>query len=301
MDSELTPFPEPSLASQAELPPHEFPQAPPILPPEPEGPWLENPSWTGLDLVLLTLIFLFALVLFSAVAAIILKSMHLQVLDPVTRSPSVWVAIPPMFAAYLELFAVLYVLAHRRRVPLWPALSWNWPSGPRCAGLIFGGMALAIVAGLLDKLLPVPKSLPIEEIFLQRGAPQLLAVFGVAVAPIVEETMFRGLLYPVTNRWFRRIFARMRFLPTEAATRMGIGLSFFVTALAFALLHSSQLGNAWAPVLVLFLVSSVLTFTRAYTKSLASSFLVHCAYNSMLFGAMFFATDHFRHLEQIGR
>ena len=290
MDSELTPFPEPSLASQAELPPHEFTPAPPILSSEPEGPWLENPSWTGLDLVLLTLIFLFALVLLSAIAAILLKSMHLQVLDPVTRSPSIWVAIPPMFAAYLGLFAVLYVLARRRRVPLWSALSWNWPSGARCAGLIFSGMALAIVAGLLDKLLPVPQSLPIEQIFLQRGAPQLLAVFGVAVAPIVEETMFRGLLYPVTNRWFRKIFGHP-----------GIGLSFFVTALAFALLHSSQLGNAWAPVLVLFLVSSVLTFTRAYTKSLASSFLVHCAYNSMLFGAMFFATDHFRHLEQIGR
>ena len=94
---------------------------------------------------------------------------------------------------------------------------------------------------------------------------------------------------------------RAKLFSEDRATRLGIGLSFFFTAMAFALVHSSQLGNAWAPVLVLFLVSSVLTFTRAYTKSLASSFLIHCAYNSMLFGAMYFATDHFRHLEQVGR
>jgi len=61
------------------------------------------------------------------------------------------------------------------------------------------------------------------------------------------------------------------------------------------------LGESWAPLVVLLVVSSVLTLARALTKSLATSVLIHVGYNSTLFGSMYFATDHFRHLEQLTR
>ncbi len=361
---------------------------------------MEHPVWSGLDFFILACTMFFGIFLFSAVGVGILHSRHPGPIEQVTRNPSVWIVIPAMGAAYLVMFVVLYLLAGMRRVPLWSALNWNWPSGLRWTGFVLAGMTLAMVAGLLEKLLPVPKSLPIEEIFRQPGAPQLMALFGVAIAPFIEETLFRGLLYPISNRWLRDVLndkqrirrGRLIFLllvplgfaaqwrppigggllavavlfftlalfakralenqlagaakvilpgliyfswalfashlsrlslervsvallllvlamtvlglklqPGIAATRFGITLAFLLTAASFALVHSDQLGNAWAPVLVLFLVSSVLTFTRAQTKSLASSFLIHFAYNSTLFGGMYFATDHFRHLEHIAR
>ena len=366
----------------------------------PDGPWIENPPWSGLDLLLLACVVFFGIVFFSAVAVGILHGLWAQPLAEIAGNPSVWIVIPAEGAAYLVMFAVLYWLAGSRHLNWWSALSWRWPQGLSWIGFLLVGFALAFVAGLLQKILPMPKELPIEKLFLQPGAPQLLALFGVSVAPFVEETFFRGLLYPISNRWLRNVLnsqqslwhggfvflallpwgfasvwhppwvgsllavaaliltalfcvlrvdqgrpadavsvimagvsfsvwalvashatrhfvekasfglllvgAAMMILgwklqPGSVPTRIGIALSLMITALSFTLLHGEQLGESWAPLVVLLVVSSVLTLARALTKSLATSVLIHVGYNSTLFGSMYFATDHFRHLEQLTR
>jgi len=99
----------------------------------------------------------------------------------------------------------------------------------------------------------------------------------------MEELFFRGFLYPVLAR------------------RLGMGAGVFLTALAFGLIHALQLGFAWAPVLLIFLVGTVLTMVRALTQSVAATFVVHAAYNSTLTVLTFIATDGFRHLEKLNR
>jgi membrane protease YdiL (CAAX protease family) len=42
--------------------------------------------------------------------------------------------------------------------------------------------------------------LPIQQFFLDRQSIYLMAILAVLVAPIVEETVFRGFLYPVFAR-----------------------------------------------------------------------------------------------------
>jgi hypothetical protein len=65
------------------------------------------------------------------------------------------------------------------------------------------------------------------------------------------------------------------------------------------MMHSEQLGSAWAPLLVLFAVGCILTITRAVTRSVAPGVLIHVGYNATLFGLLYLATDHFRHLERM--
>jgi len=72
-------------------------------------------------------------------------------------------------------------------------------------------------------------------------------------------------------------------------------LAISVTGLLFGLLHASQLGWAWAAVLILVLVGVALTAVRAATGSLMASWLFHCAYNGSLFAAQFVATQGFHH------
>jgi membrane protease YdiL (CAAX protease family) len=108
-----------------------------------------------------------------------------------------------------------------------------------------------------------------------------MGIFGVTAAPLVEELFFRGFLYPVLAR------------------RLGTSSGVIVTALAFALIHQSQLAYSWGPLLLLFLVGLVITVIRAFTQSVAAGFLVHVAYNSTLFVTLWIGTDHFRHLERI--
>ena len=69
--------------------------------------------------------------------------------------------------------------------------------------------------------------------------------------------------------------------------------------IAFAMVHSEQLGQAWGPLLVLFVVGLVLTITRVVTRSVTPGLLIHVGYNLMLFGVLYIGTDHFRHLERM--
>ena len=366
----------------------------------PEGPWIENPPWSGFDLLLLTCVVVFGIFFFTGISVGVLHGIYGKPLAELAGDPSVWMVVPAEGAAYVLMFAVLLWLAGSRRLRFWPALSWNWPQGFGWAGFLLVGFALAFVAGALQRVLPLPKELPIEKLFLQPGAPQVLALFGVMVAPFVEETFFRGLLYPVSNRWLREVVnsrhrlrrGRLIFLclvpwgfvaqwrqplgwmlllmaamigtgilcfrrgleglgseavrpilaglaffgwalmaghisrvflvaaslvllgvvlamtilelkqrAGSAASGVGIACSLVLTAVSFTLLHGSQLGGSWSPLLVLLVISSVLTFARARTKSLATSVLIHVGYNGALFGSMYFATDHFRHLEHLTR
>jgi membrane protease YdiL (CAAX protease family) len=99
----------------------------------------------------------------------------------------------------------------------------------------------------------------------------------------MEELFFRGFLYPVIAR------------------RTGITFAVLITALLFGLLHATQLGFAWGPILIIFLVGVVLTVVRAASRSVASSFLVHVAYNGTLTVFTLIATGGFRHLERLNQ
>jgi membrane protease YdiL (CAAX protease family) len=74
-----------------------------------------------------------------------------------------------------------------------------------------------------------------------------------------------------------------------------------VTAFGFALIHGAQLTYSWGPVLVIFLVGVTFTAVRAFKKSVAATLLMHMAYNGTITVALFFYTDHFRHLERMNR
>ena len=190
--------------------------------------------------------------------------------------------IPAQFAAYMVLVLFMYALVRRAYGHrFFTAVRWSWPQDT-WIGFMALGAIVAIGGQLLSALLPIPKSLPIDQYFHSPSDAWMMAIFGITVAPFVEELFFRGFLYPVLARC------------------LGVGLGIVLTAIPFALLHSAQLGNAWGPLVVLFVVGVVLTAVRAITKSVASSMLVHIGYNLTLFGLLFVASGHFHHLEKVG-
>lgn len=162
------------------------------------------------------------------------------------------------------------------------SIHWNMPDPGIVLAALFGGAALAVASGFFTSVLQrwVPKNLPIDELFRDRSSAYLLALFGVLVAPLVEELFFRGFLYPAL------------------AKRLGTAVSIVLTAGAFAVIHQGQLAHAWVPLSWLFIVGIVLTLVRARTKSVATSVLIHIGYNATLFTIVFIATQGFRHMER---
>lgn len=184
-------------------------------------------------------------------------------------------------AVYLLVVGFMsFIVWARHRTPLPQAIRWNFPDRNRAIYALAGGLGLAVFSDVSQIVFNrwIPKSLPITEYFQDRSSALLLAAFGVLVAPLVEEMLFRGFLYPAVSRW------------------TGVVPAVIVTAGGFALLHGAQLAYSLVPLLLIFIVGAVLTITRAVTKSVATSVLMHMAYNFTLFLQFFIGTRGFKNL-----
>ena len=126
-----------------------------------------------------------------------------------------------------------------------------------------GGAVLAVVVTFAGGFLNSKETLPIEELLQARVSILLFGILGVLVAPLVEETIFRGFLYPVIAR------------------RLGVAAGIAITGTLFGLMHAAQLGGALGQIALLILVGVVLTWVRARTGTVAASFFVHLGYNGL--------------------
>ena len=183
--------------------------------------------------------------------------------------------------------AILYLfvmLRARTPAPFWPEIGWRklrlgtntfGASAMQCLG---GGAMLALVVSFMSGFLNPQSRLPIEQILQARISVALFAVLGVLVAPLVEETIFRGFLYPVIAR------------------RLGIAAGVIVTGILFGMAHAAQLRGGWGQIALLILVGFVLTWVRARTGTVAASYFVHLGYNGLqLLGYLAYTMSGARH------
>ena len=242
----------------------------------------------GIDLVDTLLVFIaaFCALIFSGLIGTMVFYMahYPRMFDPKAIESNAFFVIPTEVGAYVIVVAFMTFLVWiRHNQGLLEAVHWNMPSQRIAVAALGGGAALGIFSLISESLLQrwIPKSLPIEEFFKNPSSGYLLAAFGVLIAPVVEELFFRGFLYPALTRWTGSIIA------------------IVITAAAFAALHGTQLAYSWAPLLVLFVVGSVLTVIRAKKGSVATCVIVHMGYNLVLFLVIFLHTGGFRHMERV--
>jgi membrane protease YdiL (CAAX protease family) len=176
-----------------------------------------------------------------------------------------------LLSVVLDLCVLGYLAAHLRLrfgVPFWRTIGWRpletrgIPRGLGYSALVFGGLLLGFITSLLGSIFPPKHALPVQLLFQNRHAALFLMLMSVTVAPVVEETIFRGYIYPVLGRSW------------------GISAGVIVTGVLFGMLHARQLwGGPWQIAALVF-VGIVLTFVRASTRTVLASFLVHTSYNS---------------------
>jgi membrane protease YdiL (CAAX protease family) len=240
----------------------------------------EDPPWGIWEILGIVLVTISA-VIFFMVALILAVRRFLYPHQPLLEVAQQHALLVILAQALAYVVVIGFMTLMVKGLNFWSAVKWNWPTNPWV--FLMGGVALSVGLQLLGHFLPMPKEVPIDKFFQTPAEAWALAIFGLTFAPLMEELFFRGFLYPVLARW------------------LGVGISIVLTGIGFGLIHASQLGRAWAPVFVIFLVGAVLTTVRATTKSVASSFLMHFAYNGTIFSLMFIATGGFRHLERLNQ
>jgi membrane protease YdiL (CAAX protease family) len=185
----------------------------------------------------------------------------------------------------------LYVVLRVRRAAdasgpapgFWRTIGWRTlrigalPRPSAALLCVLGGILLAVAVQFASAVIGKPPNLPIEALFQDRRSVLLVMSVGVLLAPLVEETIFRGFIYPV------------------AARTLGAPLGVVATGAMFGLMHAPQLWGGWGQVALLIFVGVVLTYVRARTGTVVAAYFMHFGYNAILFVAFYFATGGLRY------
>jgi membrane protease YdiL (CAAX protease family) len=272
----LAPSPlSPGLASE-QLPP---PLPPPrVYPPDLQISW----SWHHL-IVFLVFIFICLLTVqtvFLAAYAPHQKMTTDQLEEYMLSKPQVAIGSTVVIYA-LVLFFLYVTLALLRGQPFWTTLGWR-KILPKSDGqprhpliYFFTGCGLSLLVFALTAVIKTPENTPIEQVFKFKQTAMLFVATAVLIAPLAEETVFRGYLYPMFARWF------------------GVLPSIVVTGLLFGLMHGPQLGGAKSLIAIMSLVGIIFTVVRARTGSVFASYLMHLGYNSLIGVSLILATHGF--------
>ncbi len=278
--------------------------APPVSTPTPNLPEDLRISWSWPHL----LVFVVFVVASQFTVAIVVLAYfsadrHLsqkQLKRLLESDPRLIIGTNVVWFALIILF--LYVtLAVLRDSPFWHSLGWKKlrsdPAGGKGRPWMYflSGCGLSIFVVVASSQVKDAEHAPIQELFKNRTSAMALMAMAVLVAPLVEETVFRGYLYPVLARITSAV---LRFFGMEfsSAMRTGVVTSILMTGTLFGLMHAPQLGYTWGLVSLLTLVGVIFTFARAWTGTVLASFLLHLGYNSMIALTSIIATRGFTHM-----
>jgi len=242
--------------------------------------------WGWLSLLVFVIVTVIGLIGLSVIAVIIYMGAggSFEALQSSTRVQGLLSVIVQFFVdfGWLGFFAVMLRLIYRQ--PFWRTIGWRpletsrFPKAAAYFGLVMCGLALGVAVVAASNLFPPKGELPVEQLLQDRTTAMLFALMSVAVAPLAEETAFRGFLYPLIAR------------------RFGVATGVIATGVLFGLLHASQLSGAWFQIGLLAGVGIVFTLARALTKTVASSFVLHISYNSLQVIGMIVDTHGFRQM-----
>lgn len=254
------------------------------LPPDVFTPWS---GWALLVFAIVAFVILILLTNVMAFAAVFWFKVKLSNVRSFATTSATFLSIRTAIW-YVLLIAYLYAtISLGRDRPFWHTIGWRGfqrRGVPRIAGyamLAVGGMVLAVLIQLGSLAFPTKAQLPIEALFHHRNGIIWLMVVGILLAPAVEETIFRGYLYPVLAR------------------SLGVEGGVLLTGLLFGMMHAPQLWGGWGQIGLLVLVGVVLTYARARTGSVVASWLLHVGYNTFLFAGFFISTGGLRHLPPV--
>jgi uncharacterized protein len=166
-------------------------------------------------------------------------------------------------AHLLTLGAAWLIVTRVGRRPFFRGLGWGRGTGlglllsaVLAVGLLVLGITIIYLTGnpetTLDKMLKT-----------SRGAALATAFLATFTAPLVEEVVYRGVLYSGLRKY------------------LGAAWAGLLVVVLFALVHVPQYIESPGTIAVILLLSAVLTVIRAYTGQLFYCFVVHTVFNGI--------------------
>ena len=180
------------------------------------------------------------------------------------------VAILPVHL--ITLLVGWYVVTNFRKFPFRESLGWR-SGGMRWWHHVLVLVGFLLVMILVGRLMPEQDNDLLRIIRSSKGALYAVAFFAVVTAPVVEELVYRGILYSAFQR--------------SIGTVGSVALVTFL----FALVHVPQYYPSISTIILLTLLSLILTLVRVTTGNLLPCIILHMIFNGFQ-SAMLIAEPH---------
>ena len=173
--------------------------------------------------------------------------------------------------------------------------------------LLRAAFACFVLAMIATIVIPEPKNAPIDQVFRMPGGAWVLCLFGITLAPVMEEIIFRGFLLPALCTAWDWSVERLRhrsppWPDEEGKTKWSLPAMVagsLATSVPFALIHGHQTSYSLGTFVLLVCVSLALCWVRLSTRSVAAGTVVHACYNLLLFALMIWVSGGFKHLDKM--
>jgi membrane protease YdiL (CAAX protease family) len=187
------------------------------------------------------------------------------------KSPTLLlVQVLSTIVAHLLTIAVCWAVVTRfGKRPFWSSLGWNWAGRSVWYWL---AVSAAVIIGIfvislqvLSRVLPQSDANSFSELLKSSQSVRVaIAVLATFTAPLVEETVYRGILFSSLRRY------------------LGLVATVLTVTVMFTGVHVLQYWGAWVSVAGLTLLSFSLTVVRARTKSILPCVLIHTLNNGFV-------------------
>jgi uncharacterized protein len=241
------------------------------LKPEANAPAPNNPPWNSWMAVLvwaasvLFIIFVpsFGVLIYLALAGINLAdSAKLAAAiqsDPTALLINIFFVIP---AHILTLLLAWLVVTKARKYSFTEMLGWEW-GGFRVWHLLLIVIGFFVFAGILGSLISEPENEFVKMLRSSRTIVYAVAFMATFSAPIVEEVIYRGVLYSAFQR------------------TVGVTAAVILVTLLFAAVHVPQYYPSFVSIFVICLLSLVITLVRVKSGNLLPCIVLHFIFNGI--------------------
>ena len=181
-----------------------------------------------------------------------------------TDKTAVLLQVIAVIPAHLLTLGVAWaVVTNFGKRPFWQTLGWDWNRGIGFWASVGLAVALLVFGGLLTKYYGGEPT-DIDQIINNSTASRfVLAFLATATAPLVEEVIYRGILYPALQR------------------AIGVAWAVVGVTVLFASVHVVQYYNNISVIIAIGFLSLALTLVRAYTGRLLPCFTIHLVFNGL--------------------
>ena len=241
-------------------------------PPSPARPDPDNPPW-GLGGAVGLLFLSFMLMVLTQVLFLVPYALRRGVkLDALgefaLKDPgALFIQVVSIIPAHLLTLGLAWLLVTRAgKYPFFATLGWEWGNGFTLWRSICLGVVM-FLAGVSVIYLTGPTDNALERLLQSSRAAALATAFAATfTAPLVEEIVFRGLLY--------------------SSLRRLVGAAWAVVSvfMLFALIHVPQYWPSFGVIGVILMLSLALTLVRARSGRLLPCFVVHLVFNAIQSG-----------------